>query len=462
MSQTIFRLTVPVIFPHGIAPGEGRDKNHLVLARDGNNKPILRGSSIAGALRHAWSTKHGSGSASKFFGTHEQDKHRPSPLTVCDAKFDAVTGRRTHVGIDRHTGAAIDGSLFTIEQLPPGVTTTFVFVLKTDATTGDESNITSFVEQIVGLIAGGLTFGAAAARGIGRVALDESKHKPRFRSFNVSNLSEHCDWLNEQALLARGEVPTTGEVVSTTQSNSSDLTIEVAFAIPRGQDFVIGDGHDIDHSIEPQRCIDAKGSEVLRLPGSSLRGIFRAWCSRLAAKDKLSVIDNSGAAQRRAAQGEELRGEWLGWGGKSGDERKQWQDDPTKVTCPIMQLFGSLYSKGRIHFTDATVTLDNKCLSSRHHVSIDRFTGGASDGFLFTTQVVTAAANKPFVTTVTLKSPSDKEVEWIGKTLRAIDMGILRVGSSKAAGRLGVKIQSVQGAHASILSGIVEKGVTHA
>ena len=54
MNWNILRLSVPVEFPAGAAPGAGRDGNASYIARDGRGAPVLRGSALAGALRRAW------------------------------------------------------------------------------------------------------------------------------------------------------------------------------------------------------------------------------------------------------------------------------------------------------------------------------------------------------------------------------------------------------------------------
>jgi hypothetical protein len=38
--------------------------------------------------------------------------------------------------------------------------------------------------------------------------------------------------------------------------------------------------------------------------------------------------------------------------------------------------------------------------------------------------------------TITVRDVKDYEAEWLAKTLKALHIGLLRVGSSKAAGRL--------------------------
>ena len=47
-----FLIILPLVFPEGIAPGAGSGYNRIHLARNGLGEPILRGTSLAGVLRH--------------------------------------------------------------------------------------------------------------------------------------------------------------------------------------------------------------------------------------------------------------------------------------------------------------------------------------------------------------------------------------------------------------------------
>jgi len=58
-----------------------------------------------------------------------------------------------------------------------------------------------------------------------------------------------------------------------------------------------------------------------------------------------------------------------------------------------------------------------------------------NEGFLFDNQTLTAGQ---FTVTIVIKDPSEHEAKWIAQCIRALDMGLLRVGSSKGAGRLAL------------------------
>ena len=50
MIRRIHRVFLPLRFPDGIAPGEGSDYNTLIVARNGRDEPVLRGTALAGSV----------------------------------------------------------------------------------------------------------------------------------------------------------------------------------------------------------------------------------------------------------------------------------------------------------------------------------------------------------------------------------------------------------------------------
>ncbi len=64
----------------------------------------------------------------------------------------------------------------------------------------------------------------------------------------------------------------------------------------------------------------------------------------------------------------------------------------------------------------------------------------------------TQTAGLRFEVTIQMELPSQEEVQWLVKTIRALDVGVLRVGSSKSSGRLSlVKAPVATGSHAELV-----------
>lgn len=445
----IYRLTIPLQFPAGLAPGAGKGlSNELTLSLDGRGRPVLRGSALAGCLRHAYARDSGlavdplrpSPELSRFFGEAlGDDRGQPSPLRVADCLLDVGKSLdrqlRNHNAIDRHQGGPRQGSLFRIGALPPGTRTTAVLILDSD-----DPDSASFLAALVGILATGLPIGGNTARGIGRAEL---AGEARLRRFALHRPEDRAAWLDESWAWRDPmgpQVPTTGEVLRPVRKDR-DLVLQLRLTIPRGQDLCIADGRGADHDAEPQCVDDAAGSARWRLPGSSLRGVIRSWIARLAARDGHPVRDSHARFQKDGP----AKGDEFGWGFRTKDERKQVQkqlrDDPgelaTVLQCPVERLFGSLFHASRIHVADALsvgVADREKHTQVRMHVGVDRISGGASDGLLFDHRALLPGVY--FVSTITIRNPDKQEVQWLVQTLRAMDLGLLRFGSSKSTGRL--------------------------
>lgn len=433
MTWQVLRLAVPIRFPSGLAAGEGKDGNLSSLARDGKGRPVLRGSAVAGVLRHAYaSVARASSDVDRWFGSPQataRGSATASRLVVEDLAFaDAGVTLRTHNAIDRHRGAPLDGGLFSIEALAPGVSGVLILVLW--ATADELGDAAGFMQTLVDLLADGLTLGGSAARGIGRVELADDA---LLRRFDLATLGDHGAWLDEEHASRRNSRPTTGERLSP-RPLGRRLSVEFSLRIPRGQEVLFGGGEGCEFAIEPQRVISAAGQPMLRFPGSALRGVLRGWVARLARREGHAIADSHARAVRRQEEGVELDGESLGWG--FAPPELATADTEIAESCPVLRLFGSLRGRGRVLITDAVVPLERAMLQARKHVSVDRITGGASEGFLFDSQQVVSLGRTGAVTfRMTVDSPSDDEARWLADALRAIHLGVLRVGSSKSAGR---------------------------
>lgn len=438
MKDHVLRLELKLVFPEGLHPGENRNGNHAFIARDGKGHPVLRGTALAGTLRHAWEDKHPSDHNTWFGNALDADSidRNSSPLRVQDMVLNtgsANTSVRTHIALDRHRGSVIDGGLFSLEALPPG--TQARQVLQLEIFDDQKVEAKTFLQSLVTLFDNGLSLGGNSARGLGRVVLESSS----YREFNLKDIQQRALWLNEMyALRHDSTITLTGDPLPLVADATADqLVVQLTLGIPNAEDLLLGDGQGLDHEMEPQVIRAADGREYWRIPGSSLRGVFRAWMTRLAARAGLPVADNVERALDRQARGEKLTGEDIARGFDSTGEKP--------VECPIMDLFGSSRSKGRFFISDALseVPGNDENLQHRMHVAIDRITGGANEGFLFDNAVLTHGPT--FKTTLQINTPGEQEVAWLCATLRALDVGVLRIGSSKAGGRMGILDLSAKG-----------------
>lgn len=508
MSRRIHVLALPLIFPAGLAAGESGSDNRLTIARDGLGRPLLRGTSLAGRLRQVWRRRmlrmHDASAVdaavTRFFGSAAGDDEDAearetigSPLRVgdvslnisLDAKNSSTVVERTHHLRDRHPGVVADGGLFSLEACPPGTTGLATLWLHDDDDSPDES--AGFLGTIVELFAGGATLGGKSARGIGLAKLSgQVGHRVydlRQAESHAQYLDDHRTWRSKPEAFAIRESwrpatasarQETGEAAPASSLASDRLCVTLTLGIPRGQDLLVADGQGLLCDAEPQRVVDAMGRQLWRLPGSSLRGLFRGWFNRLAAFDDAArntrgetprVADNV-ERRTRVARGlarteDTLNGDNLGWTFLPKSQRNAKQ---ARTDCPVARLFGALFQAGRIHVSDAyapcssTAPNANAMLPEeqfRKHVAVDAVSGGAVENLLFENTTLvgkTQTAGLRFEVTIQMELPSQEEVQWLVKTIRALDVGVLRVGSSKSSGRLSlVKAPAATGSHAELV-----------
>ena len=462
MNNHIQRVEIPICFPSGVHIGAGKESgNLLVQARDGKGQFVLPGSALAGAVRHALEAAcdEREGFIADWFGSDRKYsdelvssrvKFSDSRLCVGESTSEGIR-IRTHNAIDRHRGAPIDGGLFAMESLPAGTTTTLSITV---ASTKQEADVgRDILQKIAGLFDQGITLGGGAARGIGRAVLSG---EAMWKAWSLTELDQHANWLDERFRSKQTAQPLAGEALSPIRTNQKQLSITMDLTVPRGQDFVVADGQGVDCGMEPQQIRMADKTDAWLLPGSTIRGLFRAYVTRLAARAGKPVADSFSRWQMRNEDPrnvKELTGEDLTFGFAATKERTDIADDPKQIECPVMKLFGSAYAKGRIHIADAVSKQHSiHDVQERAHVAIDRFSGGASDGFLFDNQTLTVGT---FTVELTIQDPTGEEVEWVAGCIRALDMGLIRVGSSKGAGRLALQQSpTANGPYAEIITAV--------
>ena len=445
--NNVYKITADVVFPEGIAPGAESRSNKKAVARNGKNETVLRGSALAGVLRSAYANQSGLKShddkVAMWFGRGmEEEIDTGSILQIEDAVIKSKSiNERVHNMINRHTGAMVDSGLFSIEAIPPMASTTISITLKAGA--GEVEKYKEFISTIVNILGNGLVTGGNRNRGIGRM---EVKGDIFLRVFDIDTIDGLCNFMDAQYQERKTKALLSGEKQKIVE-NTDVLKISLDFSIPRGEDLLIGDGQEMDYTLKPQSVMFADGTVHWRIPGSSLRGVIRAWMTRLAAREGLIIRDSIERwyEQYDESSPEKYKPDMAGWGFIDKKHQTEYQKDPALLKDPIMDLFGSMYKRGRIHITDSFAPMEEeKDTQDRMHVAVDRFSGGANEGALFNNQVLIEKKLK-FSVTIFLESPTEDEIKWLIKTFRAIHLGILLVGSSKGGGRLEIKSITAKG-----------------
>lgn len=448
----IQRIVIPIRFPEGVRMGDGKSLgNTLIQSRNGQNEFLIRGTALTGAIRK-WLTKNSDEISpdlkiEEWFGSVHNSKNSNQGNESKIKVFDSVlfSGQstknsgslslenRTHNLVDRHSGSVVENGLFSMESLPPGVAANLYLVVECEPELSEFAK--KLLYRIVSLLDGHLTLGGSSARGIGRTEL---RSQALWMQYDLSELQQHAQWLDEGfEFRISGKVPESGEKVEANYNAPNHLKITLPLSVPRGQDFVIGSGHGDEFDLEPQTVTNSNGSQSWRIPGSSVRGLFRSWFTRQAARAGQPIADSVKRHEERLSRDAKLTGDELGAGFASAKEKLDFQNNPESIKCPVMQLFGSVFSKGRIHIPDCySESFSNSDSQKRAHVGIDRFTGGSIEGALFHNRTL---AKGKFQLEIIVDNPKEDEAKWIGDCIRALDFGLIRIGSSKGAGRLSLQ-----------------------
>jgi len=439
----IHRLILPVVFPAGLSPGEAKTTNLLTVARDGKGRPVLRGTALAGAMRQAWRERiddNGKDTTDLLFGASVGDNDtidRPSSLEVADVLLctdkDSISFK-PHNQINRHNGTVLKGNLFSLEALPPGTKATLVLWCREHTEGLLAGRGEAAMKSIAAIFQQGLILGGRSNRGVGLARLCAAC-AATLLTYDLGDIDQHAQYLDDHHAWRQSntEKLSIGHEVTGEGNQSTSLAIEITWRIPRGQDLLVADGA----GQEQQTVIDVNGDQHWRLPGSSLRGVMRSWINRLAAREGKPVAFDVNEHMTAIEENREITGEDVGYAFLSKAEREQ-PEAYKLIKCPVSKLFGTMLQRGRIHIADALSPVKEHLKQVRMHVAIDRITGGAKDGALFKNEVIIGSQveSPRFTSIILVNDPTEDEVRWICKTIKAIDLGVVRIGTRKAAGRL--------------------------
>lgn len=353
------------------------------------------------------------------------------------------------------------------------------------------ARIEEFIGVVLSAFGSGVTMGGTGNRGIGRAKLDESTIC--VLRFDLSKLAEHAEylaadrqWRFERTVRSKKRFRPIN-FASSDQSNH--FRLQLTLRIPPGQDLLVGDGQADEVEIEPQKVQAADGKWYWRIPGASLRGVMRSWFHRLAVIDPIDpdaqatladsadgYVDNQRETVERGPQAH--TGENIGRG---FTPTGQSPPAATQDHWPVQFFFGNLQQPGRIKISDGLAPCSSEPTDrsgecqKRIHVAVDRVTGGAAKGMLFDNRVLVGLADSDgsdgdqqqaagpllFDFSIQIDNPRQHEVRWLAQTLIALHLGLLRLGSSKSAGRLEfAKRPDASGACAKEFDGYVRNHVT--
>lgn len=398
----------------GAGPGDAAD---MAVLRDASTgRPLLPGTSIAGALRShladvlgGYRTKEDRRVACLFGGSRGDELGQQSPLVVFDSLGLLPEGHsveiRDGVQIDTERGTAEDHKKFDVEVLPSGTKFPLRFDLSVLATDSEAELVSLLVTALDGMSSGDIALGARRSRGLGMARAAEwwavrhdltsragwtewllSDHaSPIARSAGASDAAGACKDVSPDLALRQHEDQRRRVVAEIALSLKGALLIRSAPVGP--------DAPDAAH-------LQSSGRSVL--PGTSLVGVLRSRALRIAGVAR----PTQGDAKLLV---EQLFGPWMA-GTKRADSV-------------------SLHAS-RLRVAEAVIEDGSRSRPTR--VRIDRFTHGVVPGALFDEETEERGRAR---VRVELRNPRPGELGLFALLLKDLLSGDIAVGGTAAVGR---------------------------
>ncbi|MBF2063249.1 MAG: hypothetical protein IGS39_02270 [Calothrix sp. C42_A2020_038] len=404
--------------PTCLGSGDNDSDVDIEILRDSvEDKALLMGSSIAGALRnYLREHKNGYGATDDsilFGGRRSEDDGEQSPLIVNDALSNDVISLelRDGVKINTTTKTAENGAKYDLEFLEAGTKFNLYFELLIDEQSNREQLIKELIISLQGLETGQIHLGIKKNRGFGRAHVETWQ----VWQFDLRNHEERIQWLTfphwETGLLEDYPIYTNikdalGITITVDDDKRQHLSITAKFTLAsplliRSGQVSTDKAPDVVH-LKSKRNGEAKPI----LSGTSLTGVLRHRAERIVntIQKDVSIINNI-----------------FGFVDESTKEAK-----------------ASRLIVDEVEINDTTDLVQNR-------IAIDRFTGGALHGALFNEQPIFGNDKTSLEIKLTLRQPKEAEIGLLLLLLKDLWTGDLTVGGTSSIGR-----GRLQGKHATI------------
>ncbi|MEA5619867.1 RAMP superfamily CRISPR-associated protein [Cronbergia sp. UHCC 0137] len=421
----------------------GNPQIDLPLAVNGQGKYYIPGTSLAGAFR-SWIED--SQKANSVWG-YQQEKDaegHASFILVEDAPIQGINAEiRDGVGIHREWGTAAEKAKYDRAILPKGCKIPLNMTLEVPFESSEEATEykNSFASLIKALEKGEIRLGAAKTRGLGKVQLFNF-------SIRESNLSQRDGIL--KALQGKDEIINSAIFLQSSiiSSRRKKLTFEINWQ-PQSPLMVKAEGNGIAVDILPLvSAIDRSLTFVL--PGSSIKGAFRFQAERIIRTVCPSLINRNVDFLDQIEV--PLVNELFGTRAKAKKETKKGIGslfiDDCYANIPITpSAWGNM--EAATNENDLRKALDNANLQNvqqAFHVAVDRWTGGAADGMLYSNLELMKINWKPIYLTLDIDRISNNKLPAISLLLlclRDLVDGRIPLGYGTNRGMGSIKVNSI-------------------
>jgi CRISPR/Cas system CSM-associated protein Csm3 (group 7 of RAMP superfamily) len=401
IKRVAVKLNCEFASPALIGSGYGEKTDNDIL-RYAKGKPFLPGSTVAGVLKSLLPE------AKNLFGVD----NKISPLWVLDSEIDDNIIALDGVALGRDNKVALDAKKYDYEAVATG-SKCKIRLLLTIRNDDLSKSFESLLAKVIGALKSGeVAFGAKTRRGFGRVnCVSALKREFDLAPGNTDILNKWLDfdWAGDEGW---------------EQAESEAYTADFETLIVRMKldgSIIIRDKRNIYKGFdEGEKAPDYKHISVDGKPvilGTSWAGAFRSGLHRL-------------LAPKYPVSADKYLDSVFGF--VSEDDK---QAEASRVT------FGASTLEAKNDKTDGYRTITR--------VKIDRFTGGAADGALFTEMPWFGGE-----TELEIRYPKEREDirQLMILALDGIDKGLIQIGGESAVGRGFFKVATINGKSLSELA----------
>lgn len=341
----------------------------MPVARDGQGRPYLPGTSLAGALFAVLGLPESHPLRGEVGA---QGPEAASRLWIDDAPCEAASVERWDgVGIDRITGAAALRVKFDREVLAAG--SRFRFDLTAEAV-DDLDEVRGWVQRARQLLQAGLALGAGLTRGLGRVRLAET----RCVEVDWRNPDEALAWLADpQSLPDAGVRWAAAPQPAVAAPEALDITI---FWKPRLPVMTKAAEEGLACDMLPFVSRLADGSYALTLPGAGLKGALREQAERIV-RTVLGREVHADAPLHEAVDVPVVR-ELFGLA-RGRTQSMDEDSGPGRGRLSVQTVYAEQGRPRQAWLDLAHAESPPQGIERAMHVAIDRWTGGAATAFLY-------------------------------------------------------------------------------
>lgn len=409
MCSNINKIKHYLIEVKNISPlriGNGEDDGHGLLIVD--DHAVISGTTLAGLFRDFILKEKEIEKNNriyellfspeiKIYRDNKEEKLRNTSKiyfydAISDKKIDKDLVHRTHVHIDEKLGVSEDEHLFKEYHISEGKSFKIAFEVRGLEIGQDEyEQICIWLEEFISsLMMEKISVGSKSTFGFG---IFKAKKEKEFycKEYNLLDKNDFYDYLSIDRIHK-------DNLKAVALENVINIEIQIIFKgycedglIIKSQNFV-----DKDRRVETSYKEAMGGKEVFLIPSSTIKGIIRNYSAKIyrtIGKDVKEIESIFGKKEDR---------------------------DKNKAI------------KGKVVFKDCK--LSGSCKETYNRIKIDRFTGGAMDGNLFSEELVVIPKEEEVEFKAILNEKDEKAMALIILAFRDIGLGYITIGSGNNVG----------------------------